>query len=67
MFEGIFFPQTAEKYRTAPLSEQRARYLRHLNELALAEQPYAKMRNDQLSLVRLLDLREGERVSLSAD
>ena len=32
---------------------------------ALAEQPYAKCANDQLSLVRLLDLREGDRVSIS--
>ena len=27
MFEEIFFPPTAERYRAAPLAEQRERYL----------------------------------------
>lgn len=64
MFEAIFFPRTAERYRTAPLPEPRARYLRHLNELGARRTTLRKSANDQLSLVRLLDLREGDRVSI---
>jgi integrase/recombinase XerD len=64
MFEAIFFPQTAERYRTASLSESRAHYLRHLNELGACRTTLRKNANDQLSLVRLLDLREGVRVSI---
>lgn len=64
MFEAIFFPRTAEKYRAAPLSEPRAQYLRHLNELGACRTTLRKNANDQLSLVRLLDLREGVRVSI---
>ncbi|MBZ0130759.1 MAG: site-specific integrase [Rhodobacteraceae bacterium] len=64
MFEAIFFPRTAERYRTAPLSEPRAQYLRHLNELGACRTTLRKSANDQLSLVRLLDLRESDRVSI---
>jgi len=32
MFEEIFFPRTAERYRAAPLVEQRERYLVHLGK-----------------------------------
>lgn len=64
MFEAIFFPRTAERYRAAPLSEPRAHYLRHLNELGTCRTTLRKNANDQLSLVRLLDLREGVRVSI---
>lgn len=62
MFEAIFFPRTAERYRAAPLSEPRAQYLRHLNELGARRTTLRKNANDQLSLVRLLDLRQGDRV-----
>lgn len=64
MFEAIFYPRTAERYRTAPLSESRTQYLRHLNELGACRTTLRKTANDQLSLVRLLDLREGDRVSI---
>ena len=64
MFEEIFFPRTAERYRAAPLSEPRARYLRHLNELGACRITLRKTANDQLSLIRLLELREGDRVSI---
>jgi integrase/recombinase XerD len=64
MFEAIFFPQTAARYRAAPLSEPRAQYLRHLNELGARRTTLRKNANDQLSLVRLLDLRDGDRVSV---
>ncbi|MEP9390005.1 tyrosine-type recombinase/integrase [Mesorhizobium sp. KR9-304] len=64
MFEAIFFPQTAARYRATPLSEQRAQYLRHLNELGARRTTLRKNANDQLSLVRLLHLREGDGVSV---
>lgn len=64
MFEAIFFPQTAARYRAAPLSGPRAQYLRHLNELGARRTTLRKNANDQLSLVRLLNLREGVRVSI---
>lgn len=63
MFEAIFFPRTAERYRAAPLSEPRARFLGHLSELGARRTTLRKNANDQLSLIRLLDLQEGDRVS----
>jgi integrase/recombinase XerD len=65
MFEEIFFPKTAEKYRAAPLVEQRARYLVHLKETGARRPTLRKCANDQLSLARLLNLKEGDRVHLS--
>ena len=62
MFEEIFFPRTAERYRAAPLVEQRERYLVHLKETGARRPTLRKCANDQLSLVRLLDLKEGDRV-----
>lgn len=63
MFEEIFFPKTAEKYRAAPLVEQRERYLVHLKATGARRATLRKCANDQLSLVRLLNLNDGERVS----
>jgi len=65
MFEEIFFPRTAEQYRAAPLVEQRERYLVHLRETGAKRPTLRKCANDQLSLVRLLNLKEGSRVRLS--
>jgi integrase/recombinase XerD len=65
MFEEIFFPKTAEKYRAAPLVEQRERYLVHLKETGARRPTLRKCANDQLSLARLLDLKEGVRVDVS--
>src|SRR6266478_848128 len=65
MFEEIFFPRTAERYRAAPLVEQRERYLVHLRETGARRPTLRKCANDQLSLVRLLNLEEGGRVRLS--
>ncbi len=62
MFEEIFFPRTAERYRAAPLVEQRERYLVHLRETGTSRFTLRKCANDQLSLVQLLDLKEGSRV-----
>ena len=63
MFEEIFFPKTAEKYRAAPLVEQRERYLVHLEGLGSTRSTLRKCASDQLSLVRLLNLQEEDRVS----
>jgi integrase/recombinase XerD len=65
MFEEIFFPRTAERYRGAPLVEQRERYLVHLRETGARRATLRKCANDQLSLVRILKLKEGSRVRLS--
>ena len=65
MCEEIFFPRTAEKYRAAPLVEQREWYLVHLKETGARRSTLRKCANDQLSLVRLLNLKEGSRVRLS--
>lgn len=65
MFDNIFFPHTVEKYRAAPLVEQRERYLIHLKVSGATRSTLRKCANDQLSLVRLLDLKDGERVSRS--
>ena len=65
MFEEIFFPRTAERYRAAPLVEQRERYLVHLKEIGVKRSVLRKYANDQLSLVRLLKLKEGRKVRLS--
>lgn len=65
MFDDIFFPRAAEEYRAAPLAEQRERYLVHLKATGAKRSTLRKCANDQLSLVRLLDLKDGDRVSRS--
>ncbi|MBS3931449.1 MAG: tyrosine-type recombinase/integrase [Sphingomonadales bacterium] len=65
MLDDIFFPHTVDKYRAAPLVEQRERYLVHLKATGASRSTLRKCANDQLSLVRLLDLEDGERVSRS--
>jgi integrase/recombinase XerD len=65
MFEEIFLPRTAEKYRAAPLVEQRERYLVHLKETGARRHTLRKCANAQLSLVHFLNLKEGGRVRLS--
>lgn len=64
MFEEIFFPKTAGKYRAAPLSDERARYLRHLKEVGAVRSTLRKRANDHLNLVRILNLKAGDRVTL---
>ncbi|TBR26283.1 MAG: hypothetical protein EPO10_23185, partial [Reyranella sp.] len=64
MFEEIFFPRTANKYRAAPLVDERERYLVHLKESGARRPTLRKCANDQLSLMRLRNLEEGERVSV---
>ena len=62
MFEAIFFPRTAERYRAAPLVEQRERYLVHLRQTGARRSTLRKCANDQWSLVRLLNLKDAGRV-----
>jgi integrase/recombinase XerD len=64
MFDEIFFPRIAERYQAAPLLEQRERYLRHLQELGASRSTLRKCANDQLGLIRLLDLRGDDRTSI---
>ena len=64
MFEEIFFPRTAQKHRAAPLAEQRARYLRHLKEIGARRNTLRSCANAHLNLVRILNPREDERISL---
>jgi hypothetical protein len=65
MFEEIFFPRTVERYRAAPFVEQRERYLIHLRKTGARRPTLRKCANDQLSLVRLLNLKEGGGARLS--
>ena len=64
MFEEIFFPRTAQKHRAAPLAELRASYLRHLAEIGARRSTLRKCANAHLNLVRILNLREDERISI---
>jgi len=65
MFDELFaIPAFIKKYQTAPLAEPRARYLRHLKKLGTRRTTLRKCANDQLSLVRLLNLREGDKVGI---
>ena len=65
MFEEIFLSRTAERYRAAPLVELRERYLVHLGKTGAKRHTLRKCANAQLSLVRLLELKEGARVRVS--
>lgn len=64
MFEEIFFPRTAERYSAAPLAEPRRRYLVHLAGTGAGRSTLRKCANDQLSLLRLLQLQDGDMVRL---
>jgi len=65
MFDDIFFAHTAGRYRAAPLVKQRERYLVHLKATGARRSTLRKCANDQLSLMRLLDLADGDQVSRS--
>lgn len=65
MFEEIFFPRTAEKYRAAPLVDQRESYLVHLKGKGASRTTLRICANDQLSLARLLKLKDGGSVGLA--
>ena len=60
MFEQLFrATDTVEQYQAAPLVESRLRYLRHWLKLGAKRSTLRKMAINQLEMVRLLDLREG--------
>lgn len=62
MFEDIFFPLAASKHRSAPLADQRAEYLVQLKANGARRTTLRKQANAHLNLVRLLDLRDGDRI-----
>lgn len=65
MFDELFtIPAFVTKYEAAPLVEQRVRYLRHLKSIGSCRTTLRKRANDQLSLVRLLDMKEGDSVTI---
>ncbi|MCY4557195.1 MAG: site-specific integrase [Chloroflexi bacterium] len=65
MFEKLFErPHTIEKYRSAPLYKDRLRYLVHVAGGGAAPRTLYKIAYCQLNLVGLLDLREGQTVTL---
>ncbi len=67
MFDKLFErPFTIERYRTAPLAEFRRRYLRHLAALGSARLTLRQIAHDQLRLLNLVELKEGEAVSVSS-
>ncbi|QKC86748.1 tyrosine-type recombinase/integrase [Mesorhizobium sp. NZP2077] len=61
MFEEIFFPRNAKKYRAAPLFEEREQYLIHRRDLGATRSSLRKCANNQLSLMHLLNLQEDRR------
>lgn len=66
MFDKLFERRfTIERYRTAPLPEHRRRYLQHLAALGSTRCTLRQIALDQLRLLCLVDLKEGETVSVS--
>ncbi len=65
MFEEIFLPPAAAKHRNAPLADLRAGYLLQLKAGGAQRSTLRKHANAHLNLVRLLDLRDGDRISLN--
>ena len=66
MFEELFTqPITIERYLTAPLAEDRLRYLQYLRDSGARRGTLQRMAAAQLWLVRLLDLRDADGVVVS--
>ena len=66
MFEALFTDGGAiDRYRGAPLLEERLRYLLHCAEAGARLPTLRKIAAHQTNLVRFLDLREGGRVSFA--
>ncbi|RWO26667.1 tyrosine-type recombinase/integrase [Mesorhizobium sp.] len=65
MFEELFLMRrTADKHQSAPLAEERIRYLRHLKRTGASQGTLLVRVNDLLNVVRLLDLVPGDKVSI---
>ena len=66
MFEELFTRSiTIERYLAAPLAEDRLRYLQHLRDSGSRKSTLQRMAAAQFWLVRLLDLRDADRVDVS--
>ncbi len=65
MFEEIFLPPAAAKHRNAPLADLRSGYLLQLKAGGAQRSTLRKHANAHLNLVRLLDPRDGNRISLN--
>ena len=66
IFEDLFTETgTIERYRTAPLAKQRLSYLRHLADSGASRRTLQLVAIEQARLVRLLDLTEGDTVSIA--
>ena len=66
MFEELFTnPSTIQSYRAAPLVKPRERYLRHLAESGAARLTLRQLAHDQVRLLDVLDLHEGEKVTVA--
>ena len=66
MFEELFtHTSTLERYRAAPLAADRERYLRYLQDCGSGFGTLRRVANNQLSLVFLLNLNEGDKVSVA--
>ena len=65
MFEDLFIDRDAiAGYRAAPLLRERLSYLRHCAREGARPLTLRRIAATQLTLIRFLDLREGERVSV---
>lgn len=66
MFEKLYKrPRTIQKYRAAPLCQERVRYLEHRAASGYALNSVTKLANVQLHLVQILDLRNEGKISVS--
>ena len=64
MFEDLFIDRgTIARYRCEPLLEERLSYLRHCAQEGARPLTLRTIAAAQITLIRLLDLRAGERVS----
>ena len=67
MFETLFTrPGFAERYRAAPLLDERLGYLEHCVRGGARRQTLRTIAAHQVSLIRLLDLHEGDRVCVTS-
>ncbi len=61
MFELIFTrPSTITQYRSAPLLQERLRYLAHCEQIGIKAETLCKIASHQLKLVHILDLQDDD-------
>lgn len=66
MYDQLFTrPCTIARYRAGPLAEERSRYLQHRADLGTARLTLRSLAACQLRLIRLLDLTNRDRLSVS--